>query len=160
MTFWTRIARFILKNRYLVLVCIALVTIFLVNQTDNIRFSNTEANLLPKDHPANIEYDQFIEIFGEEGNFIILGVKDSTFFNPKKFNAWNKLVKSFDKYPEIEFSISISDIKELKADRQKRKFVVENLFEGEPTTKEEVEKIKTQLFEKLPFYENLLYTNS
>jgi len=160
MTFWTRIAGFILRNRYLVLIGIALITIFLVNQTDNIRFSSTEANLLPKDHPVNIEYDQFLEIFGEEGNLVIFGVKDSTFFNPDKFNAWNKVIKSFEKYPEIEFSISISDVKKLKADRQQRKFIVENLFEGEPKTKEEIQEIKTQLFEKLPFYDNLLYNKS
>ncbi len=157
MTFWTRIAGFILRNRYLVLICIALITVFLVDKTDNIRFSHTEANLLPKDHPVNIEYDQFLEIFGEEGNLIILGVKDSTVFTPKKFNAWNELVKSFDDAPEIDFSISIADVKKLKADRQKRKFILEDLFEGKPTSKEEIEKIKVHLFEKLPFYENLLY---
>lgn len=157
MTFWTRIAGFILRNRYLVLVFIALITVFLVKQTDNIRFSYTEANLLPQDHEANVEYDKFLEIFGEEGNLVILGVKDSTLFNPKKFNAWNTLVKSFDSVSQVDFTVSISDVKKLKADRKNRKFVVENLYEGTPKTKEEIEKIKTQLFEKLPFYENLLY---
>ncbi|TYQ00122.1 hypothetical protein C7447_101731 [Tenacibaculum adriaticum] len=157
MTFWTRIAGFILRNRYLVLFVIALITTFLVTQTKYIRFSYTEANLLPQDHEANIEYDKFLDIFGEEGNLVILGVKDSTIFSPEKFNAWNELVKSFDSVAQVDFTVSISDVKQLKADRKQRKFIVEDLFSETPKTKEEVDKIKTQLFEKLPFYENLLY---
>ncbi|WP_299108153.1 efflux RND transporter permease subunit [uncultured Tenacibaculum sp.] len=159
MTFWTKIAGFILRNRYIVLAIIALITAALVSQIKYMRFSYTEANLLPNNHEANIRYNKFLEIFGEEGNLIILGVKDSTIFTPEKFNAWNKLVKTFDSVPEVDFTVSISDVKQLKADRKKRKFVVEPLFDKLPTNTEEVEKIKTQLFEKLPFYENLLYND-
>ena len=157
MTFWTKIAGFILRNRYLVLIAIAIITGLLVTQMKYMRFSYTEANLLPQDHEANIQYDKFLEIFGEEGNLVILAVKDSTIFTPSKFNAWNKLVKDLDSVKQVEFSVSIADVKELKADRKKRKFILEPLFNKKPTTNEEVNKIKKQLFERLPFYDNLLY---
>ena len=157
MTFWTKIAGFILRNRYLVLIAIAIITGLLVTQMKYMRFSYTEANLLPQDHEANIQYDKFLEIFGEEGNLVILAVKDSTIFTPSKFNAWNKLVKDLDSVKQVEFSVSIADVKELKADRKKRKFTLEPLFNKKPTTNEEVKKIKKQLFERLPFYDNLLY---
>ncbi|SOS48744.1 Transporter [Tenacibaculum dicentrarchi] len=159
MTFWTKIAGFILRNRYLVLIAIAIVTGLLVTQIKYMRFSYTEANLLPEDHQANIQYNQFLDIFGEEGNLVILGVKDSTIFTPVKFNAWNKLIKELDSVKEVAFSVSIADVKELKADRKQRKFVLEPLFEKKPTTNEEVAKIKKQLFENLPFYNNLLYND-
>ena len=157
MTFWTKIAGFILRNRYLVLIAIAIITGLLVTQMKYMRFSYTEANLLPQDHEANIQYDKFLEIFGEEGNLVILAVKDSTIFTPSKFNAWNKLVKDLDSVKQVEFSVSIADVEELKADRKKRKFILEPLFNKKPTTNEEVNKIKKQLFERLPFYDNLLY---
>ena len=159
MTFWTKIAGFILRNRYLVLITIAVITGLLVTQIKYMRFSYTEANLLPTNHEVNIEYNKFLDIFGEEGNLIILGIKDSTIFTPQKFNNWNSLVKSFDSLPEIDFSVSIADVKQLKADRKTRKFIVEPLFKKLPKTNEEVLKIKEQLFEKLPFYENLLYND-
>ncbi|MBA6157266.1 MMPL family transporter [Tenacibaculum sp. S7007] len=159
MTFWTKIAGFILRNRYLVLITIAVITGLLVTQIKYMRFSYTEANLLPANHEVNIEYNKFLEIFGEEGNLIILGVKDTTIFTPQKFNHWNSLVKSFDSLPEIDFSVSIADVKQLKADRKTRKFIVEPLFKELPKTNEEVLKIKEQLFDKLPFYENLLYND-
>ncbi len=157
MNFWTKVAGLILRNRYLVLIIIAGFTAFLVTQMQYMRFSYTEANLLPENHQANLEYNKFLEIFGEEGNLIILGVKDSTFFSPKKFNAWNKLVESIDTLPEVEFTVSMADIQQLKADRKNRKFIVEPLFKKTPTTQKEVDAIKHQLFDNLPFYDNLLY---
>ncbi|CAM1348626.1 efflux RND transporter permease subunit [Tenacibaculum insulae] len=159
MTFWTKIAGFILRNRYLVLIAIAVITGLLVTQMKYMRFSYTEANLLPEDHEANIQYNNFLDIFGEEGNLVILGVKDSTIFTPAKFNAWNKLVKELDSVKQVDFTLSIADVKQLKADRTKRKFVLEPLFKKDPTTNEEVNRIKKQLFEKLPFYDNLLYND-
>ena len=157
MNFWTKIAGIILRNRYLVLISIAIITGLLASQMKYMKFSYTEANLLPEDHEANIEYNKFLQIFGEEGNLVILGVKDSTVFTPIKFNAWNKLVAQFNERKEIDFTISIADVKKLKADRKKRKFILEPLYSENPTTKEEVNTIKKELFEKLPFYDNLLY---
>jgi predicted RND superfamily exporter protein len=157
MNFWTKIAGIILRNRYLVLISIAIITGLLASQMKYMKFSYTEANLLPEDHEANIEYNKFLQIFGEEGNLVILGVKDSTVFTPIKFNAWNKLVAQFNERKEIDFTISIADVKKLKADRKKRKFILEPLYSENPTTKEAVNTIKKELFEKLPFYDNLLY---
>ena len=157
MSFWTRVARLILRNRFLVILGIVLVTAFLASQIKYMRFSYTEANLLPENHEVNIEYDKFLEIFGEEGNLVILGVKDPTIFEPQKFNAWNKLVDEFKDLEEIDLTLSIADVQRLKADRKDRKFVLEPLYEDAPNSKKEVDAIKQQLFEKLPFYNNLLF---
>ena len=160
MNFWTKVAGLILRNRYIVLLLVAAFTAFLATQMKHMKFSYTEANLLPENHEANIQYNQFLDIFGEEGNLVILAVKDSTLFTPEKFNAWNDLTKKLDKHKEVEFSVSIADIQQLKADRKNKKFIVEPLLENTPTTQKEVSAIKKQLFENLPFYDNLLYNKN
>ena len=157
MNFWTKVAGIILRNRYLVLLGIAIITALLASQMKYMKFSYTEANLLPENHEANLEYNKFLEIFGEEGNLVILGIKDTTVFTPQKFNAWNDLVNQFDDLEEIDFTISIADVQNLKADRKKRKFVLEPLYKENPKTTDEVLAIKNQLFENLPFYDNLLF---
>jgi len=157
MNFWTRVSRIILKNRYLILTLIAIATTFLVFQMKNMRFSYTEANLLPENHEVNIQYNKFLEIFGEEGNLVLLAVKDSSVFTTDKFNAWNSLAKSFDSLSEVEFTLSIADVKKLKKDTKNRKFVLESIYGEKITSQEEVNSIKKELFEKLPFYDNLLY---
>ncbi len=157
MSFWTKVAGIILRNRYLVLFAIAGVTVFLSFQMQYMKFSYTEANLLPEDHQANIQYNKFLEIFGEESTLILLGVKDSTLFTPKKFNAWNDLAKSFNSIKNVDFTISIADVQKLKKDTKNRKFIIEPLFKEKPTKTKEILDIKKQLFEKLPFYDNLLF---
>ena len=43
------------------------------------------ASMLPKKDKAYIDNQKFIEVFGEEGNLIIVGIQDSTFFEFEKF---------------------------------------------------------------------------
>jgi len=157
MGFWTRVSRFILTKRYLILIFIAGITYFLASQMQYMRFSNTEANLLPKNHVVNIEYDHFLELFGEEGNLIILATEDPTIFSPKKFNAWNALTKKLDSFSEIDFSIAIGDIQKLVKNKETKSFDLEPLYNKIPETEEEVLAIKTELFENLPFFDNFLF---
>ncbi len=79
MNFWQVVSRFILKQRIFILIVLAAITVFLGSKIQNIQFSHSEANLLPRDHEENIKYDHFLEIFGEEGNMIIIAVQDSSF---------------------------------------------------------------------------------
>jgi len=78
------------------------------------RFSYTEANLLPDDHKDNIAYNEFLDKFGEEGNIILLGVKDTTLFKPENFEAWKELTKTLEAYPAVDYAISISNLQQLK----------------------------------------------
>ena len=157
MSFWQFVARFILKQRILILFVLAAITIFLASKIGNIQFSHTEANLLPQDHEENIKYDHFLEIFGEEGNLVILAVKDTALFNVDNFNKWNHLTKDLESYSEVDFTVSIGDIKELKKDKKNQKFITKPLYDKEPSTNEDVKKIKQELFDNLPFFDNFLF---
>ncbi|MDB2612967.1 hypothetical protein N9Z00_04330 [Flavobacteriaceae bacterium] len=48
------------------------------------RFTYTEANLLPDDHEVNINYNNFLKTFGDEGNLIVLGAKRKCTYAPRK----------------------------------------------------------------------------
>ncbi len=157
MNFWQFVARFILKQRIFILLVLAVITVFLSTKIENIRFSHTEANLLPQDHPENIKYDHFLEIFGEEGNLLIIAIKDSTLFTVENFNKWNHLTKDLEAFDQVDFTVSIGDIKELKKDKKNQKFIVEPLYDKEPGSNEDVKKIKQELFDNLPFFDNFLF---
>lgn len=157
MNFWTRISRIIIKQRFLILLLLGLATFFMFSQIKHMRFSYEEANLLPKDHEINLQYNKFLDLFGEEGNVIVIAVKDSTFFTSDKFNNWNKLAKTIDSFPEIDYTIAIGDIKKLKRDDINEKFVTTPLYDKLPSSDNDLSKIKKELFENLPFYNNILY---
>ena len=160
MNFWQFVARFILKQRIFILLVLAVITVFLSTKIENIRFSHTEANLLPQDHPENIKYDHFLEIFGEEGNLLIIAIKDSTLFTVENFNKWNHLTKDLEAFDQVDFTVSIGDIKELKKDKKNQKFIVEPLYDKEPGSNEDVKKIKQELFDNLPFFDNFLFNKN
>ena len=73
--FWQLIARVILRNRLLILLVIAGITAALATQWKYMRFSNSEANLLPIDHPISLTYQNFLAQFGEEGNIVAVAIK-------------------------------------------------------------------------------------
>jgi len=160
MGFWNFVSRLILRGRIYIILALIGMTLFLSTQWKYNHFSYTEANLLPEDHPVNIQYKQFLSIFGEEGNLILLAVKDSTVFSPEKFNNWNILSKKLGELEDVAYSISIGDIKKLKRDDKNKKFIVTPLYAKAPTTIEESNRIKEELFTQLPFYDNLLYNKN
>ena len=156
--FWEFIAGIILRNRITILIIIGLITVFLALQWKNIQFTHSEANLLPDDHPVNIEYNAFLKKFGEEGNLIVVGVKDNRFFTPKVFAAWNKLMSEIKTDKEVDLVVSINDLKKLQKNEVKQAFeLIPFVSQDSAKSKEYLSKIKTDLFQKMPFYEGMLY---
>jgi len=121
------------------------------------RFTYTEANLLPDDHEVNLVYNDFLEVFGEEGNLIVLGVKDTTLFSIKKFNAWNKFADTFKSFDEVETVLSIKDLQKLVKNNSKEKFELQPFIKDSISSIEELNTLQTELFKKYPFYDNFLF---
>ncbi|MDO5979372.1 efflux RND transporter permease subunit [Flavivirga spongiicola] len=157
--FWDVTARLILRNKIIILLGIIITTYLFSTQWDNMRFTYTEANLLPDDHEVNITYNNFLKIFGEEGNLIVLGVKDSTLFTVEKLNAWNKLSEGFKKYNEVETVVSIKDLQKLIKDTKNEKFNLEPFIKDSISSIAQVETLQEELFKKYPFYDNFLFNN-
>jgi predicted RND superfamily exporter protein len=156
--FWELIARVVLRNRILMLSIIAAITVFLAMQWKNIHFTHTEANMLPDDNIVNIEYNAFLSKFGEEGNLVIIGVKDKTFFTPKAYAAWAKLMNTLNEDKAVDLVISINNLKKLQKNDALQKFELVPFVDQSKTTNEAyLEKIKKELFNDLPFYEGLLF---
>ena len=137
---------------------IAAITILLALQWKNIHFTQTEANMLPDDDIVNVEYNAFLNKFGEEGNLVIIGVKDKTFFTPKAYAAWAKLMNTLKEDSAIDLVISINNLKKLQKNDSLKKFELVSFVDQSKTTdKAYLEKIKNELFNDLPFYEGLLF---
>ena len=156
--FWEGLARIILKNRNAIIVAIVALTIFLGYQWKNLGMTYTEANLLPKKHVVNQQYQDFLDKFGEEGNLIVIGFNDKKFFTPKAFAAWSELMTGLKKAEEIDLVVSINDLKKLEKDTVAQKFQLVSLIDATQTSRlEYLKKVKEELFERLPFYEGLLF---
>ena len=154
--FWQSTAGIILNNRVLIIIGLILTTYFFTTHWDKIRFTYTEANLLPDTHPENIKYRAFTEKFGEEGNLIVISVKDSTLFTIEKLNAWNNLSNSFKGHNDVSTVISFGDLQKLKKDKDSRQFYIEPFIKDSISSNEEVENLKYEIFNRTPFYDKFL----
>lgn len=156
--FWNALAGFIIRRRIWILLAVVAATVFLAFQWKNMRFSYTEANLLPDDNQYNVEYQNFLNKFGEEGNVIVIGTKDSTLFSPDKLEAWIDLEERLKAYPEVEFTIGLGSLRELKKSKTDKKFELSLLFSDTTDfSKTKVDQYQKKLFDSLPFYEGLIY---
>jgi len=155
--FWEVVARLILRNKIAILIAIVLATIFFSYQWKYMRFTYTEANLLPDDNPVNVTYNEFLKIFGEEGNLVVLGVKDSTLFTVEKLNAWNKFSEDFKQYGEVEAVISIKDLQKLVKNNSEEKFDLEPFIKDSLHSIAQIKALEKELFEQYPFYDNFLF---
>ncbi len=156
--FWNSIARLILRNRIIIIILISVATFLLSTQWKNMRFSYTEANLMPYDHPVNVQYDDFLNKFGEEGNLILLGVQDSAIFTPEKFKAWNELTRKLTSYPEVDHIISPASLQELKKFEDPKRFEMVPVLDSDAPDSLQLKDFENKLFTELPFYENLVYS--
>lgn len=155
--FWEAIARLILRNRFKILFLLFAVTTFWISQWKYMRFTFSEANLLPDQHEENIRYNEFLNLFGEEGNVMLLAIKDPELFSENKLEAWNELSSKLDSYEEIDFTLSIENLKVLSKNIKTKKFELVQFIKQKPETKEDFNLLKQQFYRELPFFENLLF---
>ena len=158
--FWGTVANLILRNRLLILITIGVVTLFLASQWKNMRFTFTEANLLPDTHPENLQYEDFIKTFGEEGNLIVIALKDDDFFTEKIFLEWIALNDKINEFSEIDFTLSTNNVQSLIKDETQKKFFLQNLLPNKKIDSVKLKKFKQNLILELPFYKNILYSSN
>ena len=154
---WDIFARLILRNRIFFLVFIFISTLLLSTQWKNLKFSYSEANLMPKDHPFNLAYDNFINVFGEEGNLLIIAVNDSLLFKKNNFNSWIELSQSFKNKKEVNNVIHVGNIPIISKDKIKKEFTVDSILNNSFKSDYKVQEFKNILFQDFPFYENILF---
>ncbi len=153
---WRTISQLILNNRFLILSVLILSTFLWIDQWKNIRFTFTEANLLPDKHEENIRYKDFVKVFGEEGNLLVIAIKDNDFFSQEKLKMWKELRIEISKFSEIDYALSFDNLKEIVKNQKLRRFELKSVFNPQKQDSFNILTLKQKLFLELPFYENLI----
>ena len=153
--FWPFVARIILRNRVWWIAGLVLLTAFFVSQWRYVKFSNEETSVLPTDHPEIIKYTQFTDVFGAEDNAVLIAVEGRDLFTANSFNAWNRLSKQLEAAPEIVSVVSLDNIEEIV--RTGDQLEAQAFNPREALSDENAKSKLYHLFERLPFYENLIY---
>ncbi len=160
MNAWSKLAGIILRNKYLFLFLLIVITVFQAFQVTKLRMSYQRQAILPKDHPLMADYKKFTSIFPVTNNIILLGVRDTSLFVPEKLNAWLDLARELEKAPEISKVISIGNAPQLVLDRKEKRYKIVSRFPEKIQTREQANRLLKKVFDSLPFYEGILYNKN
>ncbi len=156
---WAKLARLILWNRTFLLIMVGVITIFMGYQAQFVEMSYEYAPLLPQKDPASQEYQKFRDTFGEEGNIIVVGLKDEHFFTANNFNNWTTLCHNLSEIEGVENLLSVSNAYQLKKNKAEKKFEVEKIFPGHIDNQAQLDSL-VALFKTIPIYGGYLYNDT
>ena len=179
---WTRIAAVLIRQRLLWLLLLGLGTAYMASQIPKLRLQYTFGGILPEDDSTAVDYVRFIEVFGTEGNVMLIGTDLDFVRTPEGLRAWNDLGNSIQKMevlrdttddgqynPEpvslIDSVFSLTRAFDVVKDTAERKFNLVPLVERSALDGSALpdSQMVDDLFERLfdlPFYEGLLYNPS
>jgi predicted RND superfamily exporter protein len=156
MPMWTRLSRFILQNRVLIILFFVAGTIFMAWKAKDVKLSYTGSKILPLTDSAFIKYNAFKKKFGEDGSMMVMGVQSPDIYKKDNYNRWFRLSEDLNKLKGIKNVLSIGKIFELQKDTVNQKFILQPLPAGLVKTDAEMDSIKNKLF-NIPFFDGLVF---
>ena len=155
MTMWNKLARFILRNRLLLIGVIALLTGYMAFQAYQVKLSYEFARVLPEQDSSYQAYVKFKQKFGEDGSVMVIGFSDPNLFTLKKFNEWYDLNQEIRQMDGIEEVVSMARIYKLQRNDSLMIFDLTMVVQHKPGTQAELDSIKKTIY-ALPFYNGLI----
>ena len=156
---WQRLAKFVLKNRLILLLLLILTTAVMAFFASKIKMSYEFSKAIPVDNPKYQDYLSFKEKFGDDGNVLVIGVKTNDFFKLKNLQAFSKLNRNLKKVHYVETVLSVANAVDLLKDTAQEKLNAIPVFPKNPGTQKEIDS-SLKVFYTLPFYRSLLYNPS
>src|SRR5688500_14008713 len=91
---WDNIARLIIKYRLPLIVLISVITTIMGYYATKVQMSYDFARTMPLNDPDMVILKKFREQFGEDGNTIAIGFKDSAIYEQKNFEAYRNFART------------------------------------------------------------------
>lgn len=153
---WKRLAKFVLKNRLVLLILLFLCTGLMAFYASKIKLSYEFSKAIPTDNPKYQDYLSFKNKFGDDGNLLVIGVQTDHFFELKNFESYRKLNNDLKKVPFVENVLSVVNAADLLKDTASQKLNTIPVFDSTLNSQTQLDSSKKLLY-TLPFYKSLLY---
>jgi predicted RND superfamily exporter protein len=153
---WQRLAKFVLKNRFLLLILLFLCTGLMAFYASKIKLSYEFSKAIPTDNPKYQDYLSFKKKFGDDGNLLVIGVQTDHFFELKNFESFRTLNSGLKKIPFVENVLSVANAADLLKDTATQKLNAVPIFDSTLHSQEKLDS-SVNLLGTLPFYKSLLY---
>jgi len=156
---WQRLAKFVLNNRLILLILLAITTGIMGYFASKVKLSYEFSKAIPTDNPRYQEYLSFKKTFGDDGNLLVVGIRSKDLFVLKNFTAYRELQKTLKRVKFVEDVLSIPGAVTLQKDSAAEKLTAVKIFGDEISSQQQLDSAQAVFF-NLPFYHTLLYNDS
>jgi uncharacterized protein len=125
---WTRIAQLIIKFRLTLIGVILLITVFMGYHATKVQMSYDLARTVPLDDPEMVFLQKFKQQFGEDGNIIAVGLRDSAIYSLKNFNRFRELNRVIREIPGVNNLLSLPEVKIIRKDTANTRFFLDGHY--------------------------------
>lgn len=151
---WHRIADIVIRFRILLLVSLLALTGIMGYFASKVEMSYDFTSAIPTDNPKYQDYQAFRQMFGEDGNTMMIGVQTESFFDPAVFGDYVALGKSISQVKSVESVLDVPMAVTVARDST-GKMGIKKVFSDNPDANA-LDSMK-QVFYGQPFYKGLLY---
>ncbi len=130
---WNSIAKFIIRYRLPLFILIGIITVFMGYFARYAEMSYDFRGTVPANDSAQIYFDQFKQQFGEDGNVVAVGLRDSAIYRYENFSKLVAFCAELKKIDGVNNIISLPQIKILEKDTAQTRFLLRDIF-TEPIT--------------------------
>lgn len=156
---WHKIAPFILRNRMPIIGVVLLLTVFFgYKAATGIKLDNKYGILLPNNAPAKVDYDKFKQLFGEDGNVLIIAIQTDRLYTEEFFLKWKELGDSILKFDGVESVVSEATLFTITKNKEKQKFEARPVFSDIRFKDKSIDSIQKEIRSN-PFYEGLIFNS-
>ncbi len=129
---WTKLAHIVLKNRLALIIILGVITVFMAYKAKNVEFTYSFFTPVPPDDPDMVFFTKFKDTFGEDGNIVAIGIKDSTLYQLENFSRFKYLSEEISSIKGVKQVISIPLFKAVMKDSKNKKFYLDPIFDDIP----------------------------
>ncbi|QNE41173.1 MMPL family transporter [Hymenobacter sp. NBH84] len=152
---WSKLALFIIKNRRLLLLLLAAITVFMAWKAKDVEMTYDFAQVVRPDDPDMVYFQRFKKQFGEDGNVLVLGLQDSSIYRLGNFNELRTLTDTLGKVQGVSGVLSITKLIRLDKDTANRQFQAVPIFRTFPQTQAQLDSLM-QIVNQQEFYKGQL----
>ena len=138
---WSKIAQFIIKFKLPLFVVIGLITVVMGYFALKVEMSYEFTRTVPLDDPEMIFFNRFKKQFGEDGNMMAIGVKDSALFKLENFQRFRTLSNELRQIEGVGEILSLPLLKIINKDTVNAKFYLTNLFPENITSQQQLDSL-------------------
>ncbi|MFM7431758.1 MAG: hypothetical protein ACKO1F_17965, partial [Flammeovirgaceae bacterium] len=138
---WTGIAQFIIKFRMSLIGVILAITAFMGYHATRVQMSYDLNRTVPLDDPEMVFLQKFKEQFGEDGNIIAVGMRDSAIYKIENFNRFRELNKQIKTISGVNNVLSLPEVKIIRKDTANTRFYLDALFPKEISSQQQLDSL-------------------